>query len=49
MGDETTTDLSNIEQMDFCLHYVNDQLDEHKEVIGLHSLESTLQIKSSLL
>ena len=39
MVDETTTDVSNIEEMDFCLHYVNDQLDVHKEVIGLHSLE----------
>lgn len=40
MVDETT-DLSNTEQMVFCLRYVDDQLDVHEVVIGLHSLEST--------
>ena len=40
MVDETT-DLSNTEQMVFCLSHVDDQLDVHEEVIGLHSLEST--------
>ena len=35
------TDLSNTEQMVFCLRHMDDQLDVHEEVIGLHSLEST--------
>ena len=39
MVDETT-DLSNTEQMILCLRYVDDNLDVHEEVIGLHSLES---------
>lgn len=40
MVDETT-DLANTEQMVFCLRYVNDSLQVHEEVIGLHSMEST--------
>ena len=40
MVDETT-DLANIEQMIFCLRYVDDDLDVHEEVIGIHSFEST--------
>ncbi len=40
MVDETT-DLSNTEQMVFCLRYVDDQFDVHEEVIGLYSLVST--------
>ncbi|KAI6656107.1 Zinc finger MYM-type protein 1-like [Oopsacas minuta] len=40
MVDETT-DLSNTEQMVLCLRYVDDDLEVHEEVIGLHSLEST--------
>jgi len=40
MVDETT-DLSNTEQMVFCLRHVDDQFDVHEEVIGLYSLEST--------
>lgn len=40
MVDETT-DLSNTEQMVFCLRHVDDHFDVHEEVIGLHSLEST--------
>ena len=40
MVDETT-DLSNTEQMILCLRYVDDDLDVHEEVIGIHSLEST--------
>ena len=40
MVDETT-DLSNTEQMVFCLHCVNEKLKVHEEFIGLYSLEST--------
>lgn len=40
MVDETT-DLSNTEQMILCLRFVDDDLEVHEEVIGLHSLEST--------
>lgn len=40
MVDETT-DMSNTEQMVFCLRHVDDHFDVHEEVIGLHSLEST--------
>ena len=40
MVDETT-DLSNTEQMILCLRFVDDDLDVHEEVIGLHSLEFT--------
>ena len=40
MVDETT-DLSNTEQMVFCLRYVDDDLEVHEEVIGLYSLDST--------
>ena len=40
MVDETTN-LADIEQMVFCLHYVDDSLQAHEEVIGLHSMETT--------
>ena len=40
MVDETTV-LSNTEQMVLCIRYVNNDLKVHKEVIRLHSLEST--------
>ena len=40
MADETT-DLSNTEEMVLCLHPVDDDLEVHEELIGLHSLEST--------
>jgi hypothetical protein len=40
MVDETT-DLSNNEQMVFSLRYVDDDLEVHEKVIGLHCLEST--------
>ena len=40
MVDETT-DLSNTEQMVFCLRYVDDNLEVHEEFIGLYSLDST--------
>ena len=40
MVDETT-DVSNTEQLVFCIRYVNGQLNTHEEFIGLHSLEST--------
>ena len=40
MVDETT-DLSNTEQMVFCLRYVDDSLEVHEEFIGLYSLDST--------
>ena len=40
MVDETT-DLSNTEQMVFCLRYVDEKLEVHEEFIGLYSLEST--------
>ena len=39
MVDETT-DLSNTEQMVFCLRYVDDSLEVHEEFIGLYSLDS---------
>lgn len=35
------TDLSNTEQMVFCLRYVDDSLEVHEEFIGLYSLGST--------
>ena len=35
------TDLSNDEHKVFRLRHVDDQLDVHEEVIGLHSLKST--------
>lgn len=38
---DETTDLSNTEQMVCCLHYVDDDLEVHEEVIGLYSLDST--------
>ena len=40
MVDETT-DSADIEQMVFCLRYVDDSLQAHEEVIGLHSMEIT--------
>ena len=40
MVDETT-DISNTEQMVFCLRYVDDCLEVNEEFIGLQSLEST--------
>ena len=40
MVDETT-DLTNTEQMVFCIRYVASNLDVHEEFIGLYSLEST--------
>ena len=40
MVDETT-DLSNTEQMVLFLRHVDDDLNVHEELIGLHSLEST--------
>ena len=39
MVDETT-DLSNTEQMVFCLRYVDSSLEIHEELIGLYSIES---------
>lgn len=41
MVDETT-DISNTEQLVFCIRYVDGQLNSHEEFIGLHSLESTM-------
>ena len=38
---DETTDLSNTEQMIFCLRYVDDDLLVHEEVIGLYCLENT--------
>ena len=40
MVDETT-DQSNLEQMVFCLRYVDCNLNVHEEFVGLYSLEST--------
>lgn len=40
MVDETT-DISNTEQLVFCLRYVDDQLVCHEQFIGLHSLDTT--------
>ena len=40
MVDETT-DISNTEQLVFCIWYVDSKLNSHEEFIGLHSLEST--------
>ena len=40
MVDETT-DISNTEQMVFCLRYVDSCLEVHEDFIGLHSLQST--------
>ena len=36
-----TTNITNIEQLMFCLRYVNGELNRHEEFIGLHGLEST--------
>ena len=38
---DEATDSSNVEQMVFCLRYVDDDFDVHEEFIGLYSLEST--------
>ena len=35
---DKTTDLSNAEQMVFCLCYVDINLEVHEEFIGLHKL-----------
>ena len=35
---DETRDLSNTQQMIFCLRYVDDDLLVHKEVIGLYCL-----------
>ena len=40
MVDETT-DMSNTEQLVFCIRYVDSNLEVHEEFIGLYSLEST--------
>lgn len=40
MVDETT-DVSNTEQLVFCIRYVDSTLEVHEEFIGLYSLEST--------
>ena len=40
MVDETT-DVSNTEQLVFCIRHVDDQLNSHEEFIVLYSLEST--------
>ena len=40
MVDETT-DISNIEQLVFCIRFVDDDLHCHEEFIGLHSMENT--------
>ena len=39
---DETTDLSNNEQMVFCLRHVDGQLEVHEEVFGLYTLESLL-------
>ena len=38
---DETTDVSNTEQLVFCIRYVDSQLNSHEVFIGLHSLEST--------
>ena len=38
---DETTDISNSEQLVFCLRYVDDELISHENFIGLHSLETT--------
>ena len=38
---DKTTDMSNKEQLVFCLRYVDVNLDVHEEFVGLHTLEST--------
>ena len=40
MVDETT-DISNVEQLVFCLRFVDEQLHVHESCIGFHSLETT--------
>ena len=40
MVDETS-DISNTEQLVFCLRYVDEDLTTHEEFIGLHSMDST--------
>ena len=39
MVDETT-DISNVEQLVFCIRFVDGQLNCHEEFIGLHSMDS---------
>ena len=41
---DETTDLSNTEQMLFCLRYVDDDLLVHEEVIGLYCLDILLRL-----
>uniref|UniRef100_H3AM22 DUF4371 domain-containing protein n=1 Tax=Latimeria chalumnae TaxID=7897 RepID=H3AM22_LATCH len=36
-----STDISNTEQLVFCVRYVDDDLNTHEEFIGMHNLEST--------
>ena len=38
---DETTDVSNAEQMVFCLRYVDANLEVHEEFIGLYNLECT--------
>ena len=38
---DETTDLSKTEQTVLCLHHVDDDLNIHEELKGLHSLDST--------
>ena len=38
---DETTDISNIEQLVFCIRFVDDDLHCHEEFIGLHSMENT--------
>lgn len=40
MVDEST-DVSNTEQLVFCIRYVDDRLMSHEEFIGLYSMDST--------
>ena len=39
MADETT-DVSNVEQLVICIRWVDDHLNVHEDVIGLHSLDT---------
>ena len=40
MVDETT-DISNKEQVVFCLRWVDHEFEVHEEFIGLHAIDST--------
>ena len=40
MVDETT-DVSNCEQLVFCVRFVDDELNPHEEFVGLHNMETT--------